>query len=76
MFEEAVSETVQTLGLEADTIDAVIKSFMPRRKELIKRVQLKLASAPKKATTSVKLVPVKQAAQDIEEEDVEDEEMS
>lgn len=72
VFEEAVSEAVTSLALPADTLDEVLKAFPLRRKECIKRIQLKLNALPKKQSSSVKLVPVKQTVEEDEESESED----
>lgn len=66
LFEENLSTTIAGMGLETRTLERLLESFNSSRKELVKRLQLRLTSLPKKESTSVKLVSI---ADDEEEEE-------
>lgn len=69
VFEQAVSDTITSMGIKCDTIEDVAASFVPRKKECIKNIQLRLNSLPKKQASTVKLVPVKQVQEESDEEE-------
>lgn len=75
VFEQCLSEIIATTAkLDTSDPDKLLKTFTPNvRKDIVKRVQLKLSALPKKESVSIKLQSVaERAGEDESEDDAED----
>ena len=60
IYEETVAKVLTDLHLDTETLDSLMTSFILKRKEIVKRVQLAITKLPKASTTSIKLLSLKE----------------
>jgi hypothetical protein len=53
MFEQAVSECVNAAQIDTSTPSSCLQSLNEKKRELVKKVQLKLNAVPKKMSTKI-----------------------
>lgn len=68
IFEESVSSVLKDMDLDGSTVESIVDSFTKKRKEIIKRVQLKITKLPKATSSSIRLVSVAEKDESEEEE--------
>lgn len=74
LFEDTVSNAVMHARIPSDSLQSMWLGFQAHKKDIVRAVQLKLSSLPKKETTNIKLVSKRLDGTDIEEEDEKEEE--
>jgi len=60
IYEETVAKILDDQKLNSETLDALMISFILKRKEIVKRVQLAITKLPKSTSTSIKLLSLKE----------------
>lgn len=69
LFEDVVAKTLKSLPLDTSNGGSLLQSFRPVKKQLVRAVQLKLNSLPKKESVKVSLVSTAVGTDSDDEED-------
>jgi hypothetical protein len=70
MFEQAVTECVSATHIDTSTTETCLKSLAEKKRDLVKKVQLKLNAVPKKTSTKIGFAALHEKVEEEEEEHV------